>query len=1440
MDKYCIPLKLLVVLLASSINVSYGIPGRLIYDYESNVQVRKDNDSPFGSMYKIKAEVISDPTSGEHTYRRFQLRNIKYYVYDGDLQKKNENENVFKTAPAEASSLSEPFFVYFNEGLAKIVKFKSNEPEWSKNMKKALVNSFQVNLSRLRESYSFLSKENSIFGSCTIEYSSFPVGKKSRFVTKVYSTSHCEKPAVLSKYNAKSEHQESTAAEETNGIKKYILSDLLYGLIESLETTEKIYGFPLAGGRQSNFALIRQNITLMKMENTNISLEADFKNSNIYDTVTSLQYSQVDSQGQYGLFYFSNGRSSSSSSHLDVVFEKLEKGAAYLKENHLIDDIEKISHSPVINQLLISLRYLDLKYIEKIFNKVCSVSSADDVVKKNFFLQILPMIGTESSLSFIETLLKNKNNLITDNELLHILNIMPFYIVNYELRLLDKMQVLLKVADQFSHEIQDGAVLAYSILFGKVCTQKLCLYQLVQTVSEDFYNKINENKDNYKKQLVYVEGLKNLMTKDAANFLGKIISNKEISEDLRVRAIFGPKNPLLKNPSLLFKVCLPVLVDISEPADLRIAALSMIIEYHISHPDSSMYTYHWHMLAERSAHVYNYYYTLLQSYAKSTNPHHEAIKKVSQKLLKVSRKPSSHLRFGSFANIYNYIGKNNGNGYETVFNVIGAQGSLPNTLYGEWNLLYNDNVLNLVGVYIRIKGLQENILNCILKDVKSLLFVRTGLNNKEFDDPYHIEIILQKQGYTTSIIYQTEGNIAEIGLQQLMKLNKQFISFTHLGEKTIVTDIGVPLVVAIAHPSVTSVIGHVKFDDYIPHAVDINLDIRQWIDGHSNMAIFNPVSDTWHAITKSLSLDIQLPVNAKISLKKQTFEFTVAKKDGDGHIGIQASTRSYSSIRETDNPVPLSITLMKQDVLQKLSQSGSSASNRIIVLDYESLAYNVIMDTEKCGTNEENSNEADDNTYSEKPEDKNKPFYFVWMMLDKTTMRSSQSSDNCAIKVYASPTTTNAGSKFNIKIKVNGGEVGNHPLPGYKFNVLGDVELVGESEDKSRSYSFNSDVDSSPNGIKTLIKTKFSTAVGGVTQGTPFVIDFEKTFPPLGADSFKYGWGDESVTTKLSVSGQSEDSLSLSFDIVGTISEEQKKIASSDIYPYNQCEVDKKKSEWQGPLYPRTSACFESAIRLFYARQLKIGMKYNNIRIVNNLIDNLPSMFGGSVIENVNNDTTYAENYSGAVNITILHRVAKPTMEIEVLTADRYLKLIDVPSINRNIYQIQLDNTHFSRFIQLVESTGLVKSCVANSVSVLTSDNATVSHQFGSNFEILSKLEKSSKYSVSAKKGSNGLVAEIVVGDATVEISGNTATLNGKPIPDIENGFQYPPNEPYYYFRIRNSLGQITVYSKRIGFYVVYTPVSITLDQNILLRGLVSGLCGNLNDDPDDDFLIQM
>lgn len=117
-------------------------------------------------------------------------------------------------------------------------------------------------------------------------------------------------------------------------------------------------------------------------------------------------------------------------------------------------------------------------------------------------------------------------------------------------------------------------------------------------------------------------------------------------------------------------------------------------------------------------------------------------------------------------------------------------------------------------------------------------------------------------------------------------------------------------------------------------------------------------------------------------------------------------------------------------------------------------------------------------------------------------------------------------------------------------------------------------------------------------------MEFEKTYPPLGADSFVYGWGDETVHTKMSVSectenesGVSPDAFSVTVHSTGEITEEQKRAAQSDEYPYGQCKEDAKKPEWQGPLKPRTYSCFTGAVKLFYARKVSYSIGYRNVSL---------------------------------------------------------------------------------------------------------------------------------------------------------------------------------------------------------------------------------------------------
>ncbi|XP_039278513.1 uncharacterized protein LOC111061899 [Nilaparvata lugens] len=214
--------------------------------------------------------------------------------------------------------------------------------------------------------------------------------------------------------------------------------------------------------------------------------------------------------------------------------------------------------------------------------------------------------------------------------------------------------------------------------------------------------------------------------------------------------------------------------------------------------------------------------------------------------------------------------------------------------------------------------------------------------------------------------------------------------------------------------------------------------------------------------------------------------------------------------------------------------------------------------------------------------------------------------------------------------------------------------------------------------------------------------------------------------------------------------------------------------------------------------------------------------------QQTNSTETTQKTSDGKVEVSIVHNATVPKFNMNLSLPIGSFHFKDVPGIDKDIYNIQLDNTHFSKAIQFFESTALVRSCIANAESVLTPDNATTHHTFNSSYDLLTSTFDR-KFAVLAKKSADGMAVKVLVGNLSLEITPTYTELNGNQIENLENGFEFPKGEPYYMFRIWRNRGQVTVYSKVLLFYLIQSPVSITLDMPVIYLGQVQGLCGNLD-----------
>lgn len=1458
-------IRTLALLLISSVHLSScstscsSLGNELLYDYESEVQVRINDVVPVTSLYKLKGELLVHQAQNSDQFlqcNKFQFKNLKYLLYHGDMEKKDKEEH-YTSAPTEASDLYNPFHALYINGTFDKMKFKNSEKQWSVNMKKSLVSTFQLPPASLvsNNSNTFGIVESSMYGHCKPEYSS--VATDSGYVvTKVYFTNNCEKSV------AHSLDVEQIISRENvngfNGMKKYEVNTVDYKnpVIKSIQASEEMHNSLLHSIGERRLVLITQSIKLKDVKTDSVIANTFLKDNEEHETINDLMYHQTPTENPFGLLYATNGRGKFDGNHKNKVIKQLTDAVDYMEKNQL-KNLKELQQNQIINELLMHLRYLNSEEIKSVFEKVSSSSTRKEITMRNIFLQMLPVIGTKSSVKFIIDLLKGN----VDNDVMgDILMDMPYYVLDMKENIGQALDLLkLSNNDNLSNDVKNGAILAFSIMYGKLCGKsnkniEECNYESIKLIADIFFQGVVENEGDYLKQLVHIEALKNLNVIEAVNYLEQIIERRNIilNDDLRIRAMMGP-HPITKFPSKVYKTYMPIFKNVSEPVEIRAVALQMLLDYQLENSGDKQFSLHWHMADENSHRLYNFYYTLLKSYAESVNPQHQQKKASAEGILQVTRKPSIQ-PWENTAWMYNYISKPYGYGYEFILKTFGdGKRAIPNMFYAELNSIWNNAPVNDESIYIRNRGLQDAFIEYLLKGMKaptSHPFMDSMMTRDQVSSgSVEFEAVLQRQGYTCAILFirpenqESDDGSEDLGFwSKLKNMNEQYLFYSSLTDSTYLTDIGVPVILNMHYPVLTSAIGNFDING---DALKIQLDLRATAAGGTNLLVFNPVANTWHGVARVHSADFQLPIDAEIIINRSSrlFKFSLQRTDGDGHIGFQVGSRTYSSVFNGDSPVPTNFVLVTKNSPSN-SVWTSFAENLVYSMSKESndLAYDFNLASYGCS-----GPKANEFISSERNQDRKYSSSNIWANLNlfEDYLNYMPSPGNCSLGFHAAPKSDSSGSKFSIKIKINGGETAKVPLPGYKFNIQTEIQLSADSRSNSRTIYIDTDFSSSPNGINTIVKSKLSSAINGVAKGDSIIIDFEKTFPPLGSDAFKYGWGDETVTTKMSIKqSDSRDSSkwpAININVKGEISDEQKRIASSDVYPYNQCEEDKKKPEWQGPLWPRTWACFEGSVKLFYTRKVTLEMETENVS--NNVNEFLESTLLSSLVSaykthlaRIDVNKKLSEENKRKLIMTVIHSATNPTKNIELNMHSGSYKFNDVPGIDRNIWNLQLDNTHFSKLLQFVESTAIVRSCVVSSSSVLTPDNATISHQLGSNYEPLSKFTNSAKYGVYAKKSQEGLVLKAVIGDAILEVSGETVTLNGKSIQNLEQGYQYPADNPYYYLRLWSNQGQITMYSQRLSVYFVYSPVSITLDQTIFLKGVVDGLCGNLNGDPNDDF----
>lgn len=1430
----------------------------VVYTYVGDVQAGTNDPVPYASQFKLKGSIR---VQGLKDSAIVQLQNVKYTLYNGPNEKGQRHEtNVVDIPESAASDLTKPFQLNYNSGKIVGLILDSEEPLWSENMKKAVAGILQLDLDKIKNSEygAFVSQENTIHGTCNVLYSVHHIGDVTQ-ISKVQSEDSCQQPIYVWKNIETSycpdvhmpHHSVPASRHRVYNVTKHSSGS---ALLEHIEASGEMYAPPYSTSRHNNFITVRQSFEMQSV--SEIVDELRVNSSNEIKDLELILHGDFDIPSDH---YLSD---KADTKIVSEICDNFNKAAEYLDENHVVAEEPDTMKSLAF--LVYKMKKLQVVSLEEVYTQLEKGTTQTQITAKNLYLKVLPMVGSRASAVFVRNLIRKHK--VKESTAVSMLITLPIYIRQPSEKLLQELEDFIYLPEDMMESVKRAGVLSFASLVYKTCSKNGCQHDTVDKYVLHYFQKLKENPKDYAKQQLYLQGLKNIRIGKVMEYLMPIVTGKlKIGGDnLRHSAIWAVMPSFVMHPEKAYRILWPILADSNMTLELRTSSLAVLIYSQNAKSRPSFFlNLHWLMSKEPCFHLYHYYYTILTSLASSHNPCISSTSEVARQILSFTRKPEresitevdtieySEQKF-DFADLL------------TLSTVADPKTGDMRAAFVMYNSHVNNFPVNYYSAYLKVVGtdyINDYIFSSSksetpspFPDIEALAAkVRQAQPPQE---PLHLECIVMVQGQTVMTHYYNDTNIGNIkeliqsfGIGEAMKGNFHQVMNIFNGERNMMTDLGVPAVVGVSIPHVVAHKGnfHADRQSEIP-TLKAYYEFRRWIRGSSYMKVYNPIAQIWHGVGRSFSydskfpLDFEMTVNTKRNKTMDNLRIVLNRPQGDGHIGLKwhTKTETFADNVTAFCPACKQVALVsrgnrKNQVVFKGETENYKFKSEVFDCEHEDNVHLVLQSIANYTTSMYTQYQS--TSFIEG---------VLKLMNFNRNLVILPVSGSCGLNMIFAPKPDNVGSKAEITLKIKENDIAVVPLSGYKIAVHGVIKFFNANGvNTSSSYVMSADIVTTNNGIQTTMKGSVSKYTADGQHDGGVCVDFEKTYPPLGADSFVYGWGDETVHTKMSVSSCTENvsgappnAFSITVHSIGEITEEQKRAAESDEYPYGQCKEDAKKPEWQGPLRPRTSNCFAGAVKLFYARKITHSVSYRNVPdYLKHLIQNAEDIIKASNIYYLSYVTD--ERLSpGEAKVVIQFNTRKPTYSLSVASPSTHYKLTDAPlsSILLDIWQLQIDNTHFSKFLQFLQSYNLDYSCIVNKVSTLSADNATIVHPVGEKYELVSGLTRDcNEYSVFIKKGSNGLIVKLIVENFTLEMSGNSATLNGKPVQNLDKGVEVPSSEGSYLFRAWNNQGQTTVYIRSQGVYLIYSPVSLTLDQPFLLEGRVTGLCGNFNGDPVDD-----
>lgn len=294
--------------------------------------------------------------------------------------------------------------------------------------------------------------------------------------------------------------------------------------------------------------------------------------------------------------------------------------------NNLVDKIDKTKvdlnqiYDDTLSELFNLVKNLDGNELRELYKEFSMGTAYHQETAKNIFLEILPQIGTLSSIELITELVVKKQ--INPVNAIQLIISIPFTISEFNMEIVNLCKPFLSLENERS-DVVNVAVLSFStIVFKTFISNKMSQPQFDQYVKQ-FFDLFIKSQD-YNQQILYIQALSNLQVGNVAQYLISIIQDPNMSVDLRYLAMWATMPTSHTRGELSYQLFWPIFENHLNPLELRIAAFTILLTSNPS-PGRLLSLHRIITQNEGSDHLLNFYRTTVISMSDSTYPCHQSL-----------------------------------------------------------------------------------------------------------------------------------------------------------------------------------------------------------------------------------------------------------------------------------------------------------------------------------------------------------------------------------------------------------------------------------------------------------------------------------------------------------------------------------------------------------------------------------------------------------------------------------------------------------------------------------------------------------------------------------------------------------------------------------------------------------------------------------------------